>query len=237
MPEAQPELHVFTFGLRPGDRVTRADGDEWDVADPPETYQGGKMVRVRLRKPGDTSVTDVEYWPAYQRVRVKRRRPGSGVVTTKATVSTRTELVIRDGDGKLVYRLTLPCDPVVDPGYLAALVCGPAGRCHRLRAAGERAGPLRQDARRAEGVGRQGSILCVIGTLGAAPWSRGTMSGSRPVMAIGVGNVSAGRLSCLHPLELPRGETSDVDVELVQTRQVAVALKLNLELHLLAPHG
>jgi hypothetical protein len=29
MPEAQAELHVFTFGLRPGDRVTRADGREW----------------------------------------------------------------------------------------------------------------------------------------------------------------------------------------------------------------
>jgi hypothetical protein len=33
-----------------------------EVADPPETYQDGKMVRVRVRKPGDTSVTDVEHW-------------------------------------------------------------------------------------------------------------------------------------------------------------------------------
>jgi hypothetical protein len=124
MPEAQPELHVFTFGLRPGDRITRADAREWEVADPPETYQGGKMVRVRLRRPGDTTVTDVEYWPAYQRVKVKRRRPGGEVAATRATVSTRTELLVRDGDGKLVYRFTLSCDPVANPAYLEALVAG-----------------------------------------------------------------------------------------------------------------
>jgi hypothetical protein len=32
--------------------------------------------------------------------------------------------VVRDGDGQLVYRFTLPCDPVADPDYLAALVAG-----------------------------------------------------------------------------------------------------------------
>jgi hypothetical protein len=36
----------------------------------------------------------------------------------------------------------------------------------------------------------------------------------------------------LVPLELPRGEAPDVDVELVQTRIVAVARELNLELKL-----
>jgi hypothetical protein len=35
-----------------------------------------------------------------------------------------TELVIRDSDGKLVYCFTLPCDPIADPAYLAALVNG-----------------------------------------------------------------------------------------------------------------
>jgi hypothetical protein len=54
-------------------------------------------------------------------VAVKRQRPGGEVV---ATASTRTELLVRDGDGKLVYRFTLPCDPVADPEYLAALVAG-----------------------------------------------------------------------------------------------------------------
>jgi hypothetical protein len=51
MPEAQPELHVFTFGLRPGDRITRADAREWEVADSPETYQGGKVVRSGCASP------------------------------------------------------------------------------------------------------------------------------------------------------------------------------------------
>ena len=34
------------------------------------------------------------------------------------------ELVVRDGDGKLVYRLTLPVDPIADPAYFMALVAG-----------------------------------------------------------------------------------------------------------------
>jgi hypothetical protein len=54
-------LRVFPHELRAGDRVRLADGREWAVAGPPETYQGGKMVRVRLRKPGDATVLDVEY--------------------------------------------------------------------------------------------------------------------------------------------------------------------------------
>jgi hypothetical protein len=39
-------------------------------------------------------------------------------------VSTRTELLVRDGDGRLVYRFTLPCDPVEDTAYLKALAAG-----------------------------------------------------------------------------------------------------------------
>jgi hypothetical protein len=62
--------------------------------------------------------------PAHERVAVKRQRPGSEAAATKATASTRTELLVRDGDGRLVYRLTLPCDPVANPAYLKALVAG-----------------------------------------------------------------------------------------------------------------
>jgi hypothetical protein len=50
--------------------------------------------------------------------------PGLILELLVATASTRTELVIRDGAGKLVYRFTLPCDPVADPTYLKALVAG-----------------------------------------------------------------------------------------------------------------
>ena len=74
-PEAQTEeLRVFPFELRPGDRVTLADGREWEVAALPSGYQKGKMVTVRLRKLGDPSVTDVEHWPAHERVTVTRER-------------------------------------------------------------------------------------------------------------------------------------------------------------------
>ena len=39
------------------------------------------------------------------------------------------------------------------------------------------------------------------------------------------------------PLELPRREAPDVDVELVQSGIVAVTRELNLEFHLIAGHG
>src|SRR5436309_933337 len=39
----------------------------------------------------------------------------------------------------------------------------------------------------------------------------------------------------LVPLELPRGEATDVDVELIEPRIVAITSKLNLELQLTAP--
>jgi hypothetical protein len=72
-PEApSEELRVFPFELRPGDRVTLADGREWEVAALPSGYQKGKMVTVRLRRLGDPSVTDVEHWPAHERVVVRR---------------------------------------------------------------------------------------------------------------------------------------------------------------------
>jgi hypothetical protein len=47
-------------------------------------------------------------------------RAGGG----EAGATASTELVIRDSDGKLVYCFTLPCDPIPDPAYLAALVNG-----------------------------------------------------------------------------------------------------------------
>jgi hypothetical protein len=45
------------------------------------------------------------------------------------------------------------------------------------------------------------------------------------------------RDAVLTPLELPRREAPDVDVELVQPGVVAVAAELDLELELVAGHG
>jgi hypothetical protein len=69
------ELRVFPHELRAGDRVTVA-GTEWEVAATPTAYLKGKMLTVRLRKPGDPTVTNVEHWPAHERVMV-RRAPAS----------------------------------------------------------------------------------------------------------------------------------------------------------------
>ena len=35
-------------------------------------YLKGKMVIVKLRKPGDPAVTNIEHWPAHERVTVRR---------------------------------------------------------------------------------------------------------------------------------------------------------------------
>jgi hypothetical protein len=59
--EAQPDkLRVFPFELRPGDLVN-AHGIEWQVASHPTLYRLGKMVEVRLQKPGDPSLTSAEH--------------------------------------------------------------------------------------------------------------------------------------------------------------------------------
>jgi hypothetical protein len=44
-------LRVFPHELRAGDRVTVA-GTDWEVAGTPSAYLKGKMLTVRLRKPG-----------------------------------------------------------------------------------------------------------------------------------------------------------------------------------------
>ena len=73
-PVAQPDeqLRVFPFELRPGDLVN-VDSREWEVAGHPAGYRQGKMIEVRLQKPGDPSVTRAEHWGAHERVAVKRR--------------------------------------------------------------------------------------------------------------------------------------------------------------------
>ena len=70
---ARPEESVFPHELRPGDRVIGRDGKVWEVAAPPAVYLQGKMHTIRLRKPGDRSVTGMEQWPAHERVTVRRR--------------------------------------------------------------------------------------------------------------------------------------------------------------------
>jgi hypothetical protein len=72
-PDAPPKaLSVFPFELHRGDLVN-VEGGEWEVAGRPAGYRQGKLVEVRLQKPGDPSVTRVEHWAAHERLVVKRR--------------------------------------------------------------------------------------------------------------------------------------------------------------------
>jgi hypothetical protein len=104
-------LSVFPHRLHPGDRVTVSSDQEREVADHPKSYLKGKMIRISLRAVGGGPMIETEHWPAHKRVAVRRDQANG-------------ELLVGDGDGKLVYRLNLPCDPVADPAYLKALAAG-----------------------------------------------------------------------------------------------------------------
>jgi hypothetical protein len=76
VPKARPAdagqtLQLFPHELRPGDRLMIGD-QAWEVADNPASYRMGKMLEVRLHKPGDPSAMTTEHWPAHQRIAVSR---------------------------------------------------------------------------------------------------------------------------------------------------------------------
>jgi hypothetical protein len=55
------ELRLFPHELRPGDLVN-VHGVDWQASSHPAVYRMGKMVEVRLHKPGDPSLTSAEHW-------------------------------------------------------------------------------------------------------------------------------------------------------------------------------
>jgi hypothetical protein len=74
-PEAHTdELHLYPFELRAGDLVTDERGNGREIVGHPSAYNQGKMHRVRMQKPGDPSVMNIEYWPAHERVAVRREQ-------------------------------------------------------------------------------------------------------------------------------------------------------------------
>jgi hypothetical protein len=52
--------------------VTDPEGREWEVTGRPTAYKQGKMTSVRLQKPGEPSVIDVQYLDAHERIRIRR---------------------------------------------------------------------------------------------------------------------------------------------------------------------
>jgi hypothetical protein len=69
---APDEVRVFPFELRPGDRWTDPTGRDWEVTGRPSAYRQGKMIAVRLQKPGEPSVVEEQHWDAHERIRVRR---------------------------------------------------------------------------------------------------------------------------------------------------------------------
>jgi hypothetical protein len=52
--------------------VTDPEGREWEVTSRPSAYRQGKSIAVRLQKPGEPSMIDVQYWDAHERITVRR---------------------------------------------------------------------------------------------------------------------------------------------------------------------
>jgi hypothetical protein len=65
-------LRVFPHELRPGDRVLDDEPHEWEVVALPAAYRKGKILAVRMQKPGDPSVMRDERWPAHAPIAVRR---------------------------------------------------------------------------------------------------------------------------------------------------------------------
>jgi ABC transporter substrate binding protein len=57
--------------LRPGDIFTD-DAGTWEVVGQPRSQRAGKSVVARVRRPGDPATLREQWWPAYERVTVKR---------------------------------------------------------------------------------------------------------------------------------------------------------------------
>jgi hypothetical protein len=76
MPRREPPPEPSTTSLLPmqlhvGDRFTDATG-EWEIAARPWGSVGGKLVHARVRKVGDSAVTEEKTWSAFERIQVRR---------------------------------------------------------------------------------------------------------------------------------------------------------------------
>jgi hypothetical protein len=65
-------LTVLPHQLRAGDRVLDEPGHDWEIIGHPSAYRQGKMVAVKMQKPGDPSTRREHHWPAHERVPVRR---------------------------------------------------------------------------------------------------------------------------------------------------------------------
>src|SRR5712692_6696871 len=64
-------VSVFPAQLRIGDRFTNDDG-EWEIASRPVTYKQGHEVRARIQRPGEPPTEKEAFWPAYERLTIRR---------------------------------------------------------------------------------------------------------------------------------------------------------------------
>src|SRR2546421_10770307 len=75
-PDPEPMLSIFPDQVHIGDRFTDADtGDEpheWEVVSRPVTFKKGHEVRARVQRPGDPGTAREKYWPAHEKITVRR---------------------------------------------------------------------------------------------------------------------------------------------------------------------
>ena len=78
-PDPEPTLSVSPNQLHLGDRFTNEDG-EWKIATRPVTYRQESEVRANVQRPGNPATKKEAYWPAHEKITVRREsagRPGS----------------------------------------------------------------------------------------------------------------------------------------------------------------
>lgn len=65
------------MALRTGDRITDETG-EWEIVGLPYAAAAGKIASARVRRVGQSDVTEVRTWSAHERVSVKRASAEEG---------------------------------------------------------------------------------------------------------------------------------------------------------------
>jgi hypothetical protein len=57
--------------LQIGDRLTNGSG-EWEIIGRPYSSSAGKIASARVRRVGQTDLTEIRTWSAHERISVKR---------------------------------------------------------------------------------------------------------------------------------------------------------------------
>ena len=120
-PDRNPGVAVFPAQLHVGDRFTDAAGDEWEIASRPVTYKQGHEVRARIQRPGNPATAKEEFWPAYERLTIRRNE--SEMADRRRALLLAALAAVRVKEWQTVPELAM-FHARLDTGGLGAIVVG-----------------------------------------------------------------------------------------------------------------